>query len=173
MASTVNPFSIGVASGEAGVSIGDGIVLRVVLWVLLTAIAVAFVLRYAAKVRRDPSASIVGHVEVADDEEEASPVEPGTKLSRTQTWVLVITGLTFALMIFSVIPPWSSIFGATAGPAEDELVHATATEPYWFELAGGSRSSRCCSCSPRCSSAWSLAWESRRSSRSSGAARPT
>ena len=133
MASTVNPFSIGVASGEAGVSIGDGIVLRVVLWVLLTAIAVAFVLRYAAKVRRDPSASIVGHVEVADDEEEASPVEPGTKLSRTQTWVLVITGLTFALMIFSVIP-WSSIFGATAGPAEDELVHATATEPYWFEL---------------------------------------
>src|SRR5690606_7211623 len=40
MASTVNPFSIGVASGEAGVSIGDGIVLRFVLWVVLTAVAV-------------------------------------------------------------------------------------------------------------------------------------
>ncbi len=134
MASTVNPFSIGVASGEADVSIGDGIVLRVVLWVLLTAIAVAFVLRYAAKVRRDPSASIVGFAEVVSDEEaDASPVAPGTKLDRTQTWVLVITGLTFALMIFSVIP-WSSIFGATAGPAEDELVHQTTTEPYWFEL---------------------------------------
>jgi hypothetical protein len=32
MASTVNPFSIGVASGEADVSIGDGIGLRLLLW---------------------------------------------------------------------------------------------------------------------------------------------
>jgi len=133
MASTVNPFSIGVASGEAGVSIGDGIVLRVVLWVVLTAMAVAFVLRYAARVRKDPAASLVGNVEVSGDDEEASPVAPGTRLSRTQTWVLVITGATFALMIFSVIP-WSSIFGSVGGPADDELVHAAAGEPYWFEL---------------------------------------
>ncbi|UJP40517.1 YfcC family protein [Cellulomonas palmilytica] len=134
MASTVNPFSIGVASGEAGVSIGDGIVLRVVLWVVLTAMAVAFVLRYAARVRRDPSTSLVGFAQPAsDDEEEASPVAPGTRLDRTQRWVLAITVATFALMIFSVIP-WSSIFGATAGPAEDEIVHQTTTEPYWFEL---------------------------------------
>ena len=60
MASTVNPFSIGVAAGEAGVSIGDGIVLRVVLWVVLTAMAVGWVLRYAARIRSDPSASLVG-----------------------------------------------------------------------------------------------------------------
>ena len=32
MGATVNPFSIGVAAGEAGVSIGEGIVLRVILW---------------------------------------------------------------------------------------------------------------------------------------------
>ncbi len=60
MAGTVNPFSIGVAAGEAGVGIGDGIVLRLVLWVLLTAISVAWVLRYAARVREDPAASLVG-----------------------------------------------------------------------------------------------------------------
>jgi uncharacterized ion transporter superfamily protein YfcC len=59
-ASTVNPFATGVAAGEAGVSIGDGIVLRVLLWVLMTGIAVAYLLRYAARIRRDPSASIVG-----------------------------------------------------------------------------------------------------------------
>ena len=52
---TVNPFSIGVAAGEANVSIGDGIVLRALLWVVLTAMSVAWVLRYAAKVRRDPA----------------------------------------------------------------------------------------------------------------------
>lgn len=133
MASTVNPFSIGVASGEAGVSIGDGIVLRVVLWIALTAMAVAFVLRYAARVRRDPATSLVGFAQPASDDEEASPVAPGTRLDRTQRWVLGITVATFGLMIFSVIP-WSSIFGATTGPAEDEIVHQTTTEPYWFEL---------------------------------------
>ena len=134
MASTVNPFSIGVASGEAGVSIGDGIVLRVILWIVLTAVAVVFVLRYAAKVKKDPSKSLVGF-DIADDEDEesAEPVDIDGKLTGTQKLVLLITGLTFGLMIFSVIP-WSSIFGATAGPAEYDAYHVTATEPYWFEL---------------------------------------
>ncbi|MFD4459596.1 YfcC family protein [Nocardia sp. NPDC058480] len=132
MASTVNPFSIGVASGEAGVSIGDGIVLRFILWIVLTAVAVAFVLRYAARVRRDPAASIVGFGEEPDPDDEADSALD-ERLSTTQKWVLAITGFTFALMIFSVIP-WSAIFGATTGPAEYDQYHETLTEPYWFEL---------------------------------------
>ena len=60
MGATVNPFSIGVAAGEADVSIGDGIVLRLILWVLLTSMSVAWVLRYAARVERDPTSSLVG-----------------------------------------------------------------------------------------------------------------
>ncbi len=69
MGSTVNPFSIGVAAGEAGVGIGEGIVLRLILWVLLTAMGVAWVLRYAARVRSDPKASLVGldRAEPGDD----------------------------------------------------------------------------------------------------------
>ena len=67
MSATVNPFSIGVAAGEAQVSIGDGIVLRMLLWLLLTGIAMAYVLRYAAKIRRDPAASLVGFDEPEDD----------------------------------------------------------------------------------------------------------
>ena len=60
MGATVNPFSIGVAAGEANVSIGDGIGLRLILWVLLTSMSVAWVLRYAARVKRDPTSSLVG-----------------------------------------------------------------------------------------------------------------
>jgi uncharacterized ion transporter superfamily protein YfcC len=134
MASTVNPFSIGVASGEAGVGIGDGIGLRLILWVVLTGMAVAFVLRYAARIRRDPSKSVVGFVEPLDDHHDEGEPEPvDGPLTGTQRWVLGITIVTFALMIFSVIP-WSSIFGATTGAADYDLVHETATEPYWFEL---------------------------------------
>lgn len=136
MASTVNPFSIGVASGEADVSIGDGIGLRLLLWVVLTAISIVYVVRYAQRVQRDPTTSIVGSDPVGDDEDadldtDDEPI--GTELTGVQKVVLLITGLTFALMIFSVIP-WSSILGATAGPAEYDTFHETAADDYWWEL---------------------------------------
>ena len=143
MGATVNPFSIGVAAGESGVSIGDGLGLRLLLWVLLTGLAVAWVLRYAAKVCADPHASLVGwkdpdaeDISTSDrmvEELEAQPADADHRLTSTQKWVLVITVLAFALMIFSVIP-WSSIFGAHAGPAEDLYEHTTSTKAYWFEL---------------------------------------
>jgi uncharacterized ion transporter superfamily protein YfcC len=131
MASTVNPFSIGVASGEAGVSIGDGIGLRIVLWVVLTSISTAWVVRYAQRVRSDPSVSLTGFD--PDDIPADAEAEKREKLTGVQKAVLVITVLTFALLIFSVIP-WSSILGSTAGPAEYDTVHTTTVEPYWWEL---------------------------------------
>jgi uncharacterized ion transporter superfamily protein YfcC len=142
MASTVNPFSIGVAAGEAGTSIGDGLGLRVVLWAVLTAMSTAWVLRYAARTRRDPSTSLVGwdHPDetsasttdvMATDLEHESPDHPHS-LDRTQKWVLAITVAAFGLMIFSVIP-WSAIFEATPTHADD-VTHAVAAAPYWFEL---------------------------------------
>lgn len=132
MASTVNPFSIGVASGEAGVSIGDGIVLRLILWVVLTAMSTAWVVRYAQRVRADPSKSLTG---MDDDENDLALVsdEAGEQLTGVQKVVLGITAATFGLLIFSVIP-WSSIFGATTGPAEYDQYHATAAEPFSWEL---------------------------------------
>ena len=72
IASTVNPFATGIASGFAGVSLGDGILLRLVMWVAFEAAAIGFVMAYAAKVKRDPSASVVGvgagriHVDVRE-----------------------------------------------------------------------------------------------------------
>ncbi len=144
MGATVNPFSIGVAAGEAGVSIGDGIVLRVILWVILTSMAIAWVLRYAAKVRRDPGASLVGWedpdsaeesaTDLAAEDLEGEPTDADHSLTGTQKWVLAITVFAFGLMIFSVIP-WSSIFGATTGAAEYDYLHEVAgAQPYWFEL---------------------------------------
>jgi len=143
MGSTVNPFSIGVASGEAGISIGDGIVLRVILWVVITAMSVAWVLRYAAKIKKNPSTSIVGWddpdaADASATDHLAEHVEHDAQgvdhsLTGTQKWVLVITASAFGLMIFSVIP-WSSIVGGSAGPADDYLTHTTAVAPYWFEL---------------------------------------
>lgn len=138
MGATVNPFSIGVAAGEAGVGIGDGIVLRLILFLLINALCIGWVLRYAARVRRDPSQSLVGWEDPPDEtvlDEATDHLTHGeevTALSTTQKWVLVITAGAFGLMIFSVIP-WSSLLGATTGPADD-VSHATQTPLEWFEL---------------------------------------
>ena len=121
MGSTVNPFSVGVASGFADVSIGDGIVLRVVMWIALTAVAIAYVLRYARKVQANPESSLVGFAE--DDREQAvvtSAAEPPPLTGRHKVVLWLVT-LTFAFMIFSIIP-WAGIF---SGPDAD---------PYSWEL---------------------------------------
>lgn len=149
MGSTVNPFSIGVAAGEAGVGIGDGILLRLILWVLLTAIAVGWVLRYAARVRSDPTRSLLaeetpelpaeaahlpGETEAGDWPGVKMPPAAIPQLTTTQVWVLVITAGAFGLMVFSVIP-WAGLFGGHTGPADYYLTHEiTGIEPYWFEL---------------------------------------
>jgi uncharacterized ion transporter superfamily protein YfcC len=135
MASTVNPFSIGVAAGEAGVGIGDGIVLRLILWLVLTAMAVGWVLRYAARVRADPRASLVGVDQDAPAEETTTPkAAVPERLTGTQKWVLAITVAAFGLMIFSVIP-WSSVVFGKGGPADYYVTHeVVAAEPFWFEL---------------------------------------
>ncbi len=139
MGATVNPFSIGVAAGEAGVGIGDGILLRLILFLVINVLCIGWVLRYAARVRKDPGASLVGWEEPEDEtatDEATDDIVDGdvaTQLTGTQKWVLVITALAFGLMIFSVIP-WSSLLGGTTGPADYLVEHATEATPVWFEL---------------------------------------
>lgn len=144
MSATVNPFSIGVAAGEASVGIGEGIVLRLLLWLVLTAMAVGWVLRYAAQVRRDPNASLIGFKDVPIEDESAAdliaedlaanPTVADERLTSAQKWVLAITIFSFGLMIFSVIP-WSSLIGGTTGPADYYGTHeVVGAEPFWFEL---------------------------------------
>ena len=43
LCSTVNPFATGVASDAAGISLGDGIGVRIAMWVVLVAMAIGYV----------------------------------------------------------------------------------------------------------------------------------
>ena len=109
MGSTVNPFSIGVASGFADVSIGEGIGLRLVMWIVLSAVAIAYVLRYARRIQTDPAKSLVGFA--PGDREQATQTSTLAPLPLTgrHKFVLISVVLTFVFMIFSIIP-WSGIF---------------------------------------------------------------
>lgn len=128
--STVTPFRIGIGSDAAGISIGDGIVLRVVLLVLCTTVMIMYTLRYANKVRNDPSASLVGiselDAEVAAQAETAT-VEPLTGRNKV---VLAITAFAFILLTFSIVP-WGAILNNTD---VDPITHKSVQTPFPWEL---------------------------------------
>lgn len=56
--STINPFNVLIAQGILGIQGNPQLWLRCVAWVVLTATAIAWVVMYARKVKRDPASSI-------------------------------------------------------------------------------------------------------------------
>ncbi len=116
LASTVNPFATGVASDAAGISIGDGIGLRLLMFAVLVPVAVLYVLRYARKIRNDPSQSLTtpqpGDADIASRGIGTVPA-----LTGRQKTVLAIVGLTFAFMIFAIVP-WAQVVN---GPDADSF----------------------------------------------------
>jgi uncharacterized ion transporter superfamily protein YfcC len=103
LGSTVNAFSTVIASDAAGISFADGLVLRVVILLICWAVTVAFVMRYAAKVRADPTKSLVHDKKAANEAhflaEIPSEAAPFTGLHKI---VLILFGLTFGVMIWGV-----------------------------------------------------------------------
>jgi uncharacterized ion transporter superfamily protein YfcC len=57
-AAFMNPFTIGIAQGIAGLPPMSGIGYRLIIWVICTTVAIWFVMRYAARVKKDPKSSI-------------------------------------------------------------------------------------------------------------------
>jgi uncharacterized ion transporter superfamily protein YfcC len=102
LASTVNPFATGVASDARGWPWGWHRA-AADMYVVITALTVAYVLWYARRVRADPGKSMLPAL--AEDRALAgAPAGPPAPMSGPQKVVLWIFGLTFLLMIFSVIP---------------------------------------------------------------------
>jgi uncharacterized ion transporter superfamily protein YfcC len=108
--STINPFATGIASGFAGVSISDGLVLRIALLVVALAVGIAFVLRYADRVKRDPTTSAVADLR----EENAVRFSVGSgaatpaRMTGQDKAILIVFALAFGVMMYGVIP-WEDL----------------------------------------------------------------
>ena len=105
MGSTINPFATGIASGFAGVSISDGLFPRLVILIAGLAIGVWFVMRYADRVKKDPSKSAVYDMK-GDNEArfKAESDEEVVELTGTHKAILAVFALAFAVMMYGVIP---------------------------------------------------------------------
>lgn len=113
LGSTVNPFATGIASGFAGISIGEGIALRLVIFAACLGLAIWYVMAYGKKVKNDPKKSLVYHMKEENEahflSQETGAIE---KLSGKQKVILWIFGLSFVIMVLGVIP-WADKFGIT------------------------------------------------------------
>lgn len=107
----VNPFSVGIGSNLAGISLGDGIIARVILFLASLLFAVLFVMRYAEKVRKDPTKSIVYDIrDVTNAPFQKNTGEDVPAFTKKRKQAITIFGLMFLLMIIAIIP-WGSKFG--------------------------------------------------------------
>ncbi len=110
MADIVNPYAIGAAVAAIGndeLSMGNGIVLRMILFVVLLVIGCFFVLRYANKVKKDPSKSVVAGIEGVgmDNEIDVHEIKPMTGKHKAS---LIIFGIVILITICGYAP-WGSI----------------------------------------------------------------
>lgn len=104
LGSTVNPFATGIAAGFAGISLGDGIILRLGILLVSLAVTIWYVMHYAEKTKADPQSSLVSDLSEKHREHFLSLQGEAVELTGKRKVSLTIFALTFIIMIYSVIP---------------------------------------------------------------------
>ncbi len=72
-AATTNPFTVNIAQSIAGLPLNSAIGFRLLFFACCMTVTIVYMLRYGAKIRRDPSASYVAGIETEIDENVAPP----------------------------------------------------------------------------------------------------
>ncbi|EQK38017.1 YfcC family protein [Paraclostridium bifermentans] len=136
-ASTINPFSTGIAQALANIAPGSGIGYRSIIFVIIMAISIAFVMLHANKVKKNPQKSIVYELDKKNREHFVmgdSNIKPFTKkeLAVLVTFTVGMAGMVYGVvvkgwyipeicMIFCAMGILSGIFG---GLKQSEIVEA-------------------------------------------------
>jgi uncharacterized ion transporter superfamily protein YfcC len=145
LGSTINPFSTAIASNAAGIPFTQGMALRLVILALGWLICVAYVMRYAERVRKDPSRSLVADLK-ADNEAHFLRHRESHRdqvLTGRQQIILVLFGATFVAMVWGVaLRGWwmaemSALFLASAIAVG--LVAWMGEKPFTNAFVDGSR----------------------------------
>ncbi|MDF2613925.1 MAG: putative rane protein [Clostridia bacterium] len=137
LASTTNPFATGVASGVVGIGLGEGIVLRFIMWLVFYGIGVWYVMSYAKKVKANPNLSIMRGVAIPDNlVKNGDEIVPFTTRRKI---VMILFAITFIVMIIGVVP-WAfkfdimifdNIYNATAKASRIFGLQPNGAGSYW------------------------------------------
>jgi uncharacterized ion transporter superfamily protein YfcC len=100
----VNAFATVIASDAAGVPFTEGIVLRLVILTVGWLVCVVYVMRYAEKVRQDPSKSLVADRKDANEAHflKGRDVTAAIEFTGRRKGILLIFAATFGVMVWGV-----------------------------------------------------------------------
>lgn len=140
IASTINPFSVGIAQALADIVPGAGILYRAIIFIVLMTISITFLMVYANKIKKDPKKSLVYELDANNKKDfimDDSTIKPFT-IKEVIVLVIFISGMSMMVygvlnmdwyipeiaMIFCMIGVFSGIFG---GLKQDEIVDSFLT----------------------------------------------
>lgn len=99
-AAFMNPFTVAVAQGFVGLPIFSGLEYRVVVYVITTLVAFAFIYWYARRVKKNPEISIMYEF---DKKREKVDLKASSPFTGRQKATLILMALTFVVLIWGVV----------------------------------------------------------------------
>lgn len=100
----LNPFTIGIAQGIAELPPFSGMIYRIICWIIITSVAITFIMIYASRIRKNPKLSRTHQIDqVWRDHVAGSKENTDTSLSRSHISVLILFGLGMLALILGVI----------------------------------------------------------------------
>ncbi len=138
LGSTVNPFAIGAASDAADISMGNGIVLRAILFISVELFAIVYTMKYAASVKKDIKNSKIAdlHDEHVKHFLHSNSNDAMPEIKKGHGAILTLFALTFIVMVMSVMP-WED-FGVEFFVNTTEKINS---KPFFGELLAGTSGS--------------------------------
>lgn len=113
----LNPFTLGIAQEIAGLPLFSGIEYRLVIWLVVNVVGIGYVLRYAAKVKKNPQKSIVYSEDEYWRTHHNQAAEDLRTPSLNKTWIAYFVILA-STIVYAVLMPINSI---KVGPSTFEM----------------------------------------------------
>lgn len=102
MCSTINPFSTIIASDAAGINWTTGLYGRLIMLALGTIICIVYIIRYAQRVQKDPTKSLIYSQKKEIESHFGLTAETNLKLTARMKLMLLVFTVCFVLMIYGV-----------------------------------------------------------------------
>jgi len=100
----LNPFTIGIAQGIAGLPPFSGVVYRIITWLITTSIAIIYVMLYAKRVKKRPEISISYEKDIEKKRElKTVGLEEFEGMKRRHVVVLIIFLMSIISLVFGVL----------------------------------------------------------------------
>lgn len=102
MFSTTNPFSVIIASDAAGINWTNGMTGRLIMFVLGTTICILYILRYAQRVKKDPSKSVIYDQKESIEKMFGNTTNEAISLTTRLRLIIFIFSMSFIVMVYGV-----------------------------------------------------------------------